>query len=573
MPTNTILFSGQSEVTGPFGMVFWDSTVAPNAFAVTTGGMNELDAGGKGLDLATVSEFFPSGGMATAWGIRYRVYAEFTSGTDGVLKAVDLRKATTMPPNPAAVQVSNGTVASMHLCPQLPPALFDNYSAAPLSWMVFHALGPDMDCGTLDDQIVAVQMSMSSSTAPKALSQLEPVEAIYNTSGSITGFLAINHPTICSTMGGCAGGIPFGAPLTPVPLQQLDASLTSTKTFATNLTGNGSNLPGGDFRSLGVSSGNIWLYVDSSSLYALDLGSGTTTAISGFTLGTADVIQGRAVFDPADATKAYVAFASNTVPGSTIVQINLSAKTAVSQARDAAGANGITLVGVSSANVVYLINDGTAIKTVAKPTLTGTAALTTLSGTQLVDSLMGPNGALGPPIAFLVGDTVYYTVADSSASGGTGVAKQPFSVAASGGSATPLGSGVGAVLGVVAPASIPTTGPYTNAGALVLTGGANGSTGGQAVFASASVASTLGLYNASGALARSLGSFTMTNPSTSMARVQPMTGVSLNGPVQAGIPATLETYGPDGVGTVSNDFAMFASDGSITLTELSGFLQ
>jgi hypothetical protein len=193
---------------------------------------------------------------------------------------------------------------------------------------------------------------------------------------------------------------------------------------------------------------------------------------------------------------------------------------------------------------------------------------------------MGPNGSAGPPpVAFLVGDTVYFTVADSAASGATGFAKQPFFVTfnASGvpGAATSIGTGVGAVLGVVAPASIPTSGQFTNAGALVLTGGANnGSMAGQTVFASGTpaVASSLGLYGAGGTLSTTIGAFTTTNPSTSSARVNPITGVALNGPAQAGVPATLETFGPDGVGGVGNDLVVFASDASIPLNEISGFL-
>jgi len=137
--------------------------------------------------------------------------------------------------------------------------------------------------------------------------------------------------------------------------------------------------------------------------------------------------------------------------------------------------------------------------------------------------------------------------------------------------ATAIGTGVGAVLGVVAPASIPTTGAFTNDGVLVLTGGANGATAGQAVFASASVASTLSLYGAAGAFTRSIGSFTMTNPSTSGARANPITGVALNEPVQAGMPAMLQFFGLDGVGSPSSDIAVYATDISIPLTEVSGF--
>jgi hypothetical protein len=107
----------------------------------------------------------------------------------------------------------------------------------------------------------------------------------------------------------------------------------------------------------------------------------------------------------------------------------------------------------------------------------------------------------------------------------------------------------------------------------VLTGAVNGTTAGQAVFADASIGSTLGLYGAGGASSTSIGAFTTKNASSAMARTNPITGVALNEPVQAGMPAMLESYGPDGVGSVGNDIAIFVSDASIPLTELSGFLK
>jgi hypothetical protein len=112
-----------------------------------------------------------------------------------------------------------------------------------------------------------------------------------------------------------------------------------------------------------------------------------------------------------------------------------------------------------------------------------------------------------------------------------------------------------------------------NVGAVVLTGGPNGSTAGQAVFANSSGGATLGLYGAGGTLSTTVGSFTTMNPSSSLARANPITGVALNGPVQAGMPASLETYGGNGTGTLDNDFVIFTADMSNSLEELSGFLQ
>lgn len=576
MATTTIPFFNQQVATGPIGLVYADPSNLPTAFAITTGGANQLEAGGAGLDLATVSEYFPSGGSATAWGIRYRVVADASSPNNsaGVLYAVDLRKSGTAPANPAPVQISNGTVTTMALCPVPPsgPVVFDNYRSANLSWIVFHAASGTSPpaCGTLTDTFVAVQLAMTNSTAPKLLGQVEPIQALYDMTGTITGYLAINHPAL-------VGGT---VPPNSVQLEQLDASFASPKLLPPNLTGSGNNSASSpDFRSLGISTGNIWLYLDSTTLNAVDLTTAVTTPIGNFTLPTGASVQGRAVFD---GTKAYVAFAGNGTGsvGSQIFQIDTTTKSVTAtQALDPAGSGGITLVGVTSNNLVYLVNDGSAIKSLLKSNpATAPATLWPSAATsQRIDPLMGPNGPSGSPVAFLVGDTVYFTVADASASGSTGFAKQPFSVTfnSSGmpGAAAAVGAGVGAVLGAVAPASIPTSGPLTNAGVLVLTGGANGATAGQAVFANASIASTLGLYGAGGAPSTSIGAFTTKNASSSMARTNPITGVALNGPVQAGMPAMLESYGPNGVGSIDNDIAIFVSDVSIPLTELSGFLQ
>jgi len=561
-----------------FGLVFADSTNPPAAFAVTTGAANQVEVGATTYDLASVSEYFPNGaGTATAWGTRYRVYAKANSaGTDASLYTVDLRKPTPLA-NPLPTQVSNGTVTSLQLCGATPPVAFDNYRSANLSWILFHALGPDGNCGTLDDKFVAVQLSTSSSMAASSLGQLEPIEPLYDTSGTITGLLAINHPRVCTT----ADPPPCtpGALTAPVPLEQVDATLAVvTKTFNTKLTGNGLNIAGvptGDFLSLGVSSGNVWLYVDSANIYALDLTSGVTTPIPGFTLGTGDNIQSRAVFD---GTTAYVGVNNNSA-GGYVVQINTTTKTvtATQTPRDATALANLTLVGVTSSNLVYLLQDGSAIKSLVKAGLTGLAPLTSgLTATREVDGLMAAGGTSGPPTAFLVGDTVYFTVADSTAA--APFAKQAFYATFNSSgvpTTTAVASNVSAVLGIVLPSPVPTTGPVTNVGALVLTGGGNGATAGQAVFASSSVAASLYLYGSGGAQTNLVGTLSMTNPSSSSARVNPIYGVALDGgAVQTGMPAMLELFGTDGLGGNAEDIAIYSSDGATTpFAELSGFGQ
>jgi len=584
MQSTIPFFDNPGVPASAFGLIYADPASLPLPFAVTNTMANQLEAGGTGLDVASVSEYFTTGGTATSWGVRYRMVLEPGSGNTGVLMAADLRQVGTPPTVPLPVQVSSGTVTGLGLC-SIAPLLFDNYRAANLSWVVFHAKGPDNNCGSLDDQFVGIQVGMSSTTAPKALAQIEPIEPLYDANGTITGFLAINHPALVS-------GVP---PPSTVQLQQLDANFATVTTFATKLTGTGSNFAGGDFRSLGISTGNVWLYVDSSNVYALDLTTGVTTALN-FSLSAGDIVQGRAVFDPADGTKAYAAFASTATVGSYIIRIDTTTKTVTAtQTRDVAGSGGITLIGVTSNNVIYAINDGSGITSAVKSSLTATTSLTgslSLSApVRVVDDLMASNGSAGPPPAvFLVGDTVYFTVADASAVGSTGFAKQAFSVNFNGtatpGAATAVATSVSAVLGVVAPSPIPTSGPITYSNALVLTGGSNNTTvnaglGGGAAFANGATSdgwpitqASLGLYGAGGVLTRSIGTLSMTNVANNTALTQPITGAALNnGPVQAGMPALLELYGKDGTGNPSTDIAAYATDASIPLTQLSGFGQ
>jgi hypothetical protein len=578
-PPANIPFYDQPGSASPFTLVYADASSSaslPLPFQVDAGS-NQLEVNGVGLDVATVSEYFPSGGMATAWGARFRLIAEPGPSNNGLLYAVDLRRAGTPPAAPAKVQVSSDTVSGKFLC-SIPPAVFDNYRAADQSWVVFHAKGPDLNCGTLDDQYVGVQISMSSSTASKALAQLEPIEALYDTAGTgtITGYLAINHPTVCTALSGCTttcgtvqNSVPDGSPVCPVPLQQLDTSFAASKTFPTTLLGNGVDVSGGDFKSLGISTGNIWLYWDSTQIVAVNLTTGAATSL--ITLASGDAVARRAVFD---GTTAYVAV-DNTTTGSRILQINLSNSTVAATVTDAAAVAGVTPVGVTSNDLIYLINDGSGIKSISKASPTSATSLITLTpSSQKIDSLMGI-GASTAPVAFLVGDTVYFTVADLSASGTTGFAKQAFYFTTTGTAttATAVSSSVSAVLGVVAPSSIPTTGPYANVGALVVTGGVNAGTGVAAFATPSGTQATLSLYSAS-VMATGLGTISSNaTGGTAGPLTNPITGVALGpGPVQVGMPAMLTLVGSAG-GSPSEDVAVYTTDGSIPLTEISGFNQ
>jgi hypothetical protein len=576
-----IPFADSSQGPSPFGLSYIDPANLPPPFAVDNFQF-QIEAGGTVLPLASVSEYFPNGaGSASAWGTRYRVYAKASGNSAGLLYAVDLRETVTPATAPTPVQLTSNTVSGMKLC-STPPVVFDNYRSANLSWILFHVLGPDINCGTLDDQYLAIQLSMGPSSTALSLGQVEPVEAIYDGQGAITGVLAISHPSVDGS----------GNPTTPVPLELLNANLASPQVFSTKLQGKGLNAAGGDFLSLGVASGNLWLYWDSTAIYGVNLATGVTTQIAALQAG--DTVNGRAVFD---STSAYVAVNNTAVPplGSQIIKITLASGTATPGPRDTTLSN-ITLVGATTGAVVYF---GTTAATPAvtnlRTTLKSTLALNatplnnTLSGTQTIDSLMGPSGSAGGPVAFVVGDTVFFTVADT-APGTTGFAKQAFYVtfntSGTPGTATAIAANVGAVLGVVAPSPISTSGSYTNIGALVMTMGSNAASGatapGGAAFAagptagcaSPSTCASLGLYSASGLPVQTVvGSLGSTSLSSGVALLNPIYSVAFDeGPVQSGMPAMLQLTGTAG-GAPAEDMVVYTPNTASSLTQVSGFSQ
>jgi len=536
----------------------------PNATALTTSTSNQLENGGMGLDLFSVSEYFPAaaGGTATAWGTRYRVYAEQGPNT-GLLFKVDLRQATPAVA-PAPSQLSSATITGLSLCATA-PVLFDNYRSADMSWVVFPAAMTG-GCGALDEHFYGIQLSMNFATPPKALTatvagvvyQVEPVEALYDGFGNVTGYLAIGHPP---TVNGALGA-------SPAILLRLDASFANPQAYAVPLVGNGQN--GQDFHSFGVSSGQIWLYGDTSNLNAVNLATRVTTPLAFTpTAGGGDAFSGKAVYDSSGAI-AYLAV--NNPAGSYVVSVNTSTNAVMQQAPDA-GAAAIELVGVTSQNVVYLLADATAIRSLVRSNMTLAPAMITLGANRTIDHSMDPSASTAP-WAFLVGDTVFFTVADSAGA----IAKQAFYARLAGSTlatATAVSNNVSAVLGVVAASPVTIAGPPASTGALVMTGGSNASAG-IAAFASATTAASLGLYSSTGALLNNIGTLSMnevTSPGTMLQH--PITGVALNaGPVQAGRPAMLEMFGTDGLGAASADFAIFSSDGMSTPFQLlSGFAQ
>jgi hypothetical protein len=552
---NTIGFFDSPQAVNPYPLVVVDPLAAtPTA----TQFENEIST----LDVANLSEWFPdASGNATAWGVRYRIYAKHNnSGVDNLFK-IDLRKSGSAPPTPAPTQLSSALIAGSGSQPALcwfDHQVFDNYRSADQSWIVFHAVGTvSHSCGTAGDQFVAVEASMGATTAPVVLiqsvmgqstpNQLQPVEALYDATGLITGFLAISHPPVDA----------FINPTAAVPVVQLTTGMVVTQAFTRKLTGLGVSGGSGDFLSLGVSPGGIWLYRDSSDIWAVDVASNVSTKV--YTVRAGDFVHGRAVFDNAAPTMAYVSIDNRSFSstGAYVLQINTSTKTATAQPPDAAATGGIGLVGVSSSNVVYLFTDRSAIKALNKANLTSTPnVLFTGTATVSVDGPLGSSTGT-PPVAYMVQDEVYFTVADSST--GNKLAYE------AGAGATPvtgaaIGTGSGAVLGTIA-GTFATSGPVATSGALLVTTGA---------FSTALTYSgaTLANYGAAGSSAATLGHL----PTTT----KPMTPLDVSTmPMQAGVPAMLEMTGgsAQAFGQPVDDVGVFVPNANASFKRVTNNLQ
>lgn len=546
----TIAFFDGPQLVNPFPLAVTDPLAAKPA-------ATQFESQTSTLDIANVSEWFPdASGNATAWGIRYRVYAKGNN-----LFAIDLRKSGSAPPTPMPSQLSSAAIQGLAATTNTPaqPALcffdyqvFDNYRSADQSWIVFHARSTTSTtgngCGSFDDEFLAVETSMGATNEPLVLTQtvsgqsmpnqLQPVEALYDKTGLITGFLAISHPP---------------QPATPVAVVQLSTSMTVTKTFTQNLAGMGLTGGSGDFVSLGVSAAGIWLYKDPSGIWAVDVANNVSTLV--YMLKSGDVVHGRAVFDGAVPTKAYISI--DNAAGSYVLQIDTSTKMAATQPPDTGATLGIELVGVSSANVVYVLTDRSAVKALSKATLsTSPFILFAASGTLSVDGPQGSSNATAP-VAYLVQDEVYFTAADGS--NGNKLAYVA-NAGATPGIAAVIGTGSGAVLGTIA-GTFATSGAIVNSGALVATAGAFNTS---LTFSGG----TLSNYGPTGTQTTAIKLGTL--PTTSMS-LAPLDVSTI--PMQAGVPAMLEmTGGLQTSGQPVNDVGLFTPNAAASFKRVTSNL-
>lgn len=373
---------------------------------------SRIAAAGTWVPMASVSQWTVSGsGLAQDWGPRFLVYAQLAStsaGTDAPLYVLDLgRTSSTVLPT-AGTRFSTASTVSSNLCSfgQGSGLVLNDYPTPTNSWVTFRTAGPDGSCTTLDNQTIAIRHGAGSTTAPVALGLTEPVEAIQDSSGALTGAIELVHI------------LPSDVGTKSPTLQVTDSNLNVVASIGTSHamqgTGNTSAGTGRDFQSLGIAANSgVWLYRDANHVMAINLAA-PATATTLFTLNAAspsagDVLQhGKALFD-ADGLAAYVAV-DNPNGTSYILRIDtgVTPPTATVVVPETA-VTGIQLVGLTATTgyLVYVSAGQAGIKATAKSASNNTTPL-------IVVSLASSQG-LDPVPPAVVGDAVYYTVADSSA--------------------------------------------------------------------------------------------------------------------------------------------------------------
>jgi hypothetical protein len=443
LPAGPFYISGKANVAGASsGQIGFFSGAAADAFdlvVVDPSGtsVNRAAAAGTWTPMASVSQWttVSGSGLASKWGPRYLIYAQLAAGSassDAPLLLLDLARTSTSTLPAAGTLFSTATTVTSRLCSsgQSSGLVLNDYPTPPNSWVTFRVAGADNSCDTLDNQTVAIPLTAAPSTAPLALGLSEPVEAIHDTNGALTGAIELVHI------------LPSDVGTKSPTLQRTDAKLSVVGPIGTSQamqgTGNTSAVAGAaDFQSLGMAvAGGVWLYRDALAVRAISLASPATTNLV-FTLGTSasgpsDVLQtGKALFDTDGAT-AYVAV-NNASGTSHIVRINTSAvaPTATTVVTETA-ATSIQLVGLTASTgyLVYAVaGQPGGIKATPKSASNSTSPLSvvSLSASQQLDT--------EPPA--VVGDSLYYTLDDSS--GGATPSRQVYSATfSSGGVSAPV---------------------------------------------------------------------------------------------------------------------------------------
>jgi len=442
LPPGPFYISGKANVAGASsGQIGFFSGAAADSFdlvVVDPSGtsVNRVAAAGTWAPMATVSQWttVSGSGLASKWGPRYLIYAQLatpSASSNAPLFVLDLARTSTSKLPTAGTLFSTATTVTSALCSsgQGSGLVLNDYVTPPNSWVTLRVAGADNSCDTLDNQTVAIPLTAGPSTAPLALGLSEPVEAIHDTNGALTGAIELVHI------------LPSDVGTKSPTLQRTDAKLSVVGPIGTSQamqgTGNTSAVAGAaDFQSLGMAvASGVWLYRDALAVRAISLASPATTSLV-FTLGTStsgpsDVLQtGKALFD-SDGATAYVAV-NNASGASRIVRINTSAvaPTATTVVTETA-ATSIQLVGLTASTgyLVYAVAGQPGIKATPKSASNSTSPLSvvSLNASQQLDTV--------PPA--VVGESVYYTLDDSS--GGATAPRQVYSATfSSGGVSAPV---------------------------------------------------------------------------------------------------------------------------------------
>jgi hypothetical protein len=541
--------------------------------------VNKLAPGGSWLPMASVSQWTSaaSGGTASNWAPRFLVYAQQSAGSlDAPLYLVDLGRTSSSAVPTAGTRFSTASTIASNICTfgQASGLVLNDYGTPSNSWVTLRVAGPDNSCNTLDNQTIAIPLSGGATFAPADLGLVEPVEAIHDATGKLTGAVELVH-ILASQVG-----------TTPPSLQVADAGLHVQSLIGTSqaMLGTGNTSANGDFQSLGVAIGSgFFLYRDAASVMGINLAS-PAVAITLFTLATtlpADQLQsGRALFD-SDGATAYVAVNN---PGGTSYIVRISTASSVPVATrvvtDAAAAS-IQLVGLTAPTgyLVYQVGGTGGLRAVPKAMSNSTTPLSvaTLSATQVFDA----------EPAIVLGDAVRYTIDDRSgnyrqlysATFSSGGVSAPTAFVAAGGGCTVMIRGVYA--NPVSTIATPTYGS-----ALLASGsGFCSSTDAALQFSSAALAyvDSNGTVSAAGQLPTLAAQNTSPPPANAATALRwvdanyffgdPGGAAPVDGPLQAGVPALLELDGATAQSVTAIDIETFTLGATTPPVRLTNNLQ
>lgn len=579
--------SGKADVSASTGQIgFFTNPVGVSAdpfdlvvIDPASTNVNKVAPGGTWLPMASVSQWSSTAGSGTAtnWAPRFLVYAQESGGSlDAPLYLVDLGRTSSSTVPTVGTHFSTASTIASSICTfgQASGLVLNDYGTPSNSWVTFRVAGLDNSCNTLDNQTIAIPLSAGATFAPLKLGLVEPVESIHDATGKLTGAVELVHIQ-ASQVG-----------TTPPSLQVADAGLNVLSAIGTSqaMLGTGNTSANGDFQSLGVAIGSgFFLYRDAAGVMAINLAS-PAVATTLFTLATtspADQLQsGRALFD-SDGATAYVAV-NNPAGTSYIVRISTTSSVAVATrvVTDAAAAS-IQLVGLTATTgyLVYQVGGSGGLRAVPKAMSNSTTPLsvTTLTATQVLD----------PAPAVVLGDTVRYTVDDSS-----GNYRQLYSATfSSGGVSAPtafVATGGGCTVMIRASYANPvsTTASPTYGSALLASGSSFCNSTDAALAYSSAVLSNLGSnggVSAAGQLP-TLAAQNMSPPPSNAATAlrwadanyffgDPGAAAPVDGPLQTGVPALLELDGATAQSVTAIDIEAFTPGSTTSPVRLTKNLQ